>query len=214
MMMALLTGVCIGLLQPPHLAKTRPSASRRAAAVHMLDDADLYAALRKRTEASEAGSPSLAPLGPDEVGADQMGPQDVVSYCMRSIAAESEDGCPATEEGCKTMLSFAVSYDDKPEDTLGQVQVGYFKSPQGLVDYWAQNPRYETLTRLSEWKPMGPPEMKDNSRKAAQKLLVRREGANWEDMFINMALVDMAGEQGALPRKRWLITSVYKQGTA
>ena len=37
---------------------------------------------------------------------------------------------------------------------------------------------------LDEWKCMGVPETSDMSRKAVQKLLVRRDGKNWEDLFI------------------------------
>ena len=47
------------------------------------------------------------------------------------------------------------------------------------------------------------------SRKAAQKLLVRRDGGNWEDLFVNLQLASTrVGEQ---ERKRWLVTSIYKQ---
>jgi hypothetical protein len=37
---------------------------------------------------------------------------------------------------------------------------------------------------------------------------VRRDGANWEDFFVNMNLVE------APTGMRWLISSIYKQGVA
>ena len=80
-----------------------------------------------------------------------------------------------------------------------------------LSDWLASHKRYSTLTRLDEYKPMGTPDMSDMSRKAAQKLLVRRDGANWEDFFINLQLVEVEKPMAA---KRWVITSVYKQGEA
>lgn len=141
-----------------------------------------------------------------QVGAENMGPADVVSYCMRSITQEAE-------QGSKTLMSFAVKAEDKPEDFVGQLQPGYFQTPQDLIGYWTSNPRYETMARMSEWKPMGPPDFSDNSRKAAQKLLVRRDGSNWEELFINMQLVATGGDESVLPTRRWLITSIYKQGT-
>ena len=71
------------------------------------------------------------------------------------------------------------------------------------------------LTRLNEYKFMGSPDFSDMSRKAAQKILVRRDGANWEDLMVNMQIVDVqrGGGEGDAPQKtrRWLITSIYKQ---
>ena len=187
-----------------------PGLSRRAAAVTMQlpSDADLFASLRKRTEtATEEEAP--APLGPDEVGADQMGPSDVVSYCLRAIKAGSEEDF----DGLKALMSFAVKHDDgRLEDLTGQVQPGSFGTPAELFAYLKQHPRYQTLAQLSEWKPMGSPDTSNMSRNAVQKLLVRREGANWEDLFINMQLAEIKGT-GDMPTRRWLITSIYKQGT-
>ena len=45
-----------------------------------------------------------------------------------------------------------------------------------------------------------------------QKVLVRREGSNWEDLFVNMQLAEIKGDQGELSTRRWLITTIYKQG--
>lgn len=121
------------------------------------------------------------PKGPDELGADAMGPADVVAYVMQSLSASIRDEALGFEAGAKVLLSFAASVDDgKPEDFLGQVQPGHFNDPGQLTRYLASEPRYETLTRLDEWKCMGIPETSDMSRKAVQKLLVRRDGKNWE----------------------------------
>jgi hypothetical protein len=125
------------------------------------------------------------PKGPDEVGADLMGPADVVEYVMSSMAAAASER--QFDIGAKVLLSFAVSRkddDDKPEDFVGQLQPGHFAEPAQLTSYLAAEPRYETLTMLDEWKCMGVPETSDMSRKAVQKLLVRRDGKNWEDLFI------------------------------
>jgi len=173
-------------------------------------DADLFAALRKRTQKADEDGPP-APLGPDEVGADAMGPQEVVTYIMRSLKVDQGED----KVGLKALMSFAVKYDDgRAEDTLGQVQPGHFTSPAAFAEYLSSEPRYQTLNELSEWKPMGQPDFSNMSKMAAQKLLVRREGGNWEELFINMQLAEVGGDQGGLPRRRWLITSIYKQGTA
>jgi hypothetical protein len=145
-----------------------------------------------------------------------MGPQDVVSYIMQALTAEQDDAWP----GHKTLLSFAVKCEDKAEDVVGQLQPGFFDAPGALADYFRDNPRYATLNEMSEWKPMGPPQLSNMSRNAAAKMLIRREGANWEEFFMNMVLADMPAASGdaslppAIARKRWLITSIYKQGTA
>lgn len=172
-------------------------------------DADLFAALRKRMAAQESDA-APAPLGPDDVGADQMGPADVVSYIMKSMKAAQE----VPEQGLKALMAFAAKLGgDKAEDHVGQVQPGYFSEPSALADYLAANPRYQTLLKLSEWKPMGPPDLSNLSRSAVQKVLVRREGSNWEDLFVNMQLAEIKGDQGELSTRRWLITTIYKQGT-
>jgi len=152
------------------------------------------ASLRARMETKEP-----APLGIDDVGADQMGPVDVINTVMDAM----------TRGDFKTLLGFSLKDDEgRFEDTLGQLLVGAFGAPDQLSDWLAAHERYSTLTRLDEWKSMGSPDMSDMSRKAAQKMLVRRDGANWEDFFVNLALVE------ANTGKRWVITSVYKQGVA
>jgi type II secretory pathway pseudopilin PulG len=121
---------------------------------------------------------------------------------------------PTTEQGLKALMAFAAKLGgDKAEDHVGQVQPGYFSEPSALADYLAANPRYQTLLKLSEWKPMGPPDLSNLSRSAVQKVLVRREGSNWEDLFVNMQLAEIKGDQGELSTRRWLITTIYKQGT-
>ncbi|KOO31058.1 hypothetical protein Ctob_012823 [Chrysochromulina tobinii] len=140
----------------------------------------------------------------------EMGPADVVSYIMKSMKAAQE----VPEQGLKALMAFAAKLGgDKAEDHVGQVQPGYFSEPSALADYLAANPRYQTLLKLSEWKPMGPPDLSNLSRSAVQKVLVRREGSNWEDLFVNMQLAEIKGDQGELSTRRWLITTIYKQGT-
>ena len=74
-----------------------------------------------------------------------------------------------------------------------------------------------------------------NSRKATQKLLVRRENGNWGDLFLNLALLPCNGTAEAVPPPppppsddtfggmaygstnyggvmRWIITSIYQSG--
>jgi hypothetical protein len=67
-------------------------------------DADLFAALRKRMAAQESDA-APAPLGPDDVGADQMGPADVVSYIMKSMKAAQE----VPEQGLKALVQMPAS---------------------------------------------------------------------------------------------------------
>ena len=172
-------------------------------------DADLFASLSARIAKADEGG--VQPLGPDDVTADKMCPKDVVMYCMRSLRE-------GTDDGMRALLGFAVRVDDgsKCEDMLGQLQPGYYTDPADLRAFLEEHPRYRTLVSLSEFKCMGPPELSDVSRRAAQKLLVRRDGKNWEDLFINMRLAEMQQnekdpETGAPAPRRWLITSIYKQ---
>ena len=192
--------------------------STRCASANMLlpSDDDLFASLRARMEKSENGDKGMPPpLGPDEVGAECMGPQDVVDYCMKSMLAQVE-GC--STDGCRAMLAFAVKMEDKPEDFVGQLQPGYFNDPQAFIDYLAAQPRYHTLTQLDEFKCMGTPDFSDMSRKAVQKILVKKAGANWEDLMVNMQMVEVESPDADAPapakKRRWLITSIYKQGSA
>merc|ERR1719305_438460 len=144
------------------------------------------------------------PKGPDEVAADMMGPSEVVDYCMKSLLAQATaaaEGC--STDGCRTMLAFALKVADKVEDFVGQLQPGFFSDPQAFTDYIAAQPRYNTLTRLEEFKCMGSPDFSDMSRKAVQKVLVRRAGANWEDMMINMRIVDVGDDDESTKQRRW-----------
>ena len=205
-------------------AQSVPFSRLSGASMALPSDEDLFSSLRARVSQSEGGSGPPPPLGPDEGGAECMGPSDVVEYCMKSLLAQAMDGC--STDGCRTMLSFAVKADDKAEDFVGQLQPGYFSDPRAFMNYIAAQPRYETLTRLDEYKCMGTPDFSDMARKAVQKLLVRRDGANWEDLMINMAMVEVAPSADELPpdaaapapsqfkKRRWLITSIYKQAAA
>jgi len=201
-----LGGACAYVV--PH----RPAlSSRRASATMVLpSDDELFAALRARMEQGDSKNGMPPPKGPDEVGADAMGPSDVVEHCMRSLLAQANDGC--STDGCRAMLSFAIKVSDKVEDFVGQLQPGFFSDPQAFTDYIAAQPRYNTLTRIDEYKTMGSPDFSDMSRKAVQKLLVRKAGSNWEDLMINMQVVETGAEsEGGAKMKRWLITSIYKQ---
>jgi hypothetical protein len=130
-------------------------------------------------------------------------------------------------------MSFAVKPTNaSPKDMVGQVQPGYFASPAELAAYFVEDPFYLTLTRMSDWKPMGPPQFSNLARQAEQKLLVRRdEGKDWEELYLNFQLQEVVelksanvfeeGDEGALAKeketkseikkKRWLIASIYKR---
>ena len=96
------------------------------------------------------------------------------------------------------------------QDHLGQLQPGCFGTPAALLAYYRTSPRYTILADMHEWKCMGPPDTSNYARSAVQKLLVRGERGNWEELFVNMQLADVAEGVG----KRWLITTIYKQGSA
>ena len=173
-----------------------------------VSDEDLFASLRARMDKSEGQAGAPPPLGPDEVGADMMGPNDVVDYLMRSLV-HNED--PAPDNGFKTLMGFSVAHDDGlKEDTLGQVQPGCFQSPEALRTFLLENERYDSLGGLEEWKTMGNPEMSMMSKNAAQKLLVRKDGSNWKSMFINMKLGEATVGEKTVPR--WLVVSIYMSG--
>jgi len=205
---AVFVGVAAGYVMP---FAARPS-TRLAVTMALPSDAELFASLRQRVSRSEEGMPP--PKGPDEVAADTMGPSDVVDYCMKSLlaqAAAAAEGC--STDGCRTVLAFALKVADKMEDFVGQLQPGFFSDPQAFTDYIAAQPRYNTLTRLEEYKCMGTPDFSDMSRRAVQKVLVRRAGSNWEDMMINMQMVEVDGDEPTKKSRRWLITSIYKQNS-
>ena len=178
----------------PVVSLRRGGSRQRAPSPVCLDDSDLMASLKARMATTEA-----PPLGIDDVGAESMGPDDVISYVMAALG----------KNDFKTLLAFSVKDEDgKYEDMLGQLLPGAFGDPEAFRDFLAGHDRYSTLTRLDEWKKMGAPDFKNMGKNGAQKLLVRRDGANWEDFFINFALVE------APTGMRWLITSIYKQGNA
>jgi len=165
------------------------------------EDADLWASLRSRLE-----SPKPHPLGLEDVVADSMGPKDVIAYVMNTLVQDMD-------AGISVLLSFSeLVPDGSPVDFLGQLQPGGFgrgpAAKQAFIEYIKGEKRYRTLTVLDEWKPMGSPDFSDMSRRVAQKCLVRRDGGNWEDFFINMRLATVDDSAMA---KRWVIVSVYKQ---
>ena len=183
----------------------------RAPTTRMLSDDDLMASLRERIQRQESGAKGGAPpipLGPDEVGADSMGPQDVVDYVMRALVANDQ---PSTNNGLRTLLGFSVAHEDgQQEDKLGQVQPGCFASPEALENFFSSSSRYDCLSALDEYKPMGPPTFSNMSRNAVQKLLVRSDGANWKDLFVNLVLSKTQVGESEVPR--WLVVSIYMSG--
>jgi hypothetical protein len=169
-------------------------------------DDSLYASLRSRLAVSEGaadagGAP--APLGVDDVGAEKMGPDEVLTYVMKSLVHDPI-------EGCKACMSFSVKEDEtwRPIDSFGQLRAGAFRSPEAFSEWLGGQKFYATLTKLEEFKPMGPVQMSDMSRNAEQKFLVRRPGANWEDLTVKLRLMEGDGSQPWV--KRWVITSLYK----
>jgi len=130
MMFAALLGFCgarqaHGYVMAPWRTTAMPRRSCRATVpcLSLPSDADLFASLRARVEKSESKSGMPPPLGPDEVGAESMGPTDVVEYCMKSLLAHVADG--TTKDGCRVLMAFAVKVTDgKAEDFVGQVQPG------------------------------------------------------------------------------------------
>ena len=194
-------GLCLNA--PSHALRpgTLRSGTHRASQI-LLSEADdsLYASLNARIAVSEGtagGAPP--PLGVDDVGADKMGPDEVLDYVMKSLVHDPVDGC-------KAFMSFSAKESDgRPIDSFGQLRAGAFTSPEAFRDWLAGQKFYATLARLEEFKPMGPYQMSDMSRNAEQKFIVRRPGGNWEDLTIKMRL--MEGEPWG---KRWIITSLYK----
>lgn len=84
MLVGILVDGVAGLQLAVGCPRTVCASVRRLGAVAMSEaaDSDLWASLRARMETTEA-----PPLGVDEVGADCMGPQDVVAYIMKSMSA-------------------------------------------------------------------------------------------------------------------------------
>uniref|UniRef100_A0A6U5MUD6 Uncharacterized protein n=1 Tax=Calcidiscus leptoporus TaxID=127549 RepID=A0A6U5MUD6_9EUKA len=196
---------CVAALQPGSamqaLTPRGLTAPRRCVASMQMGDDALMASLRARLSSERQDAAELPVLGIEDLGADSMGPRDVVQHMMRAFVLDAS-------KGCEVCMGFSPK-GGAQEDSLGQVQPGAFADPASLHSFFGGHDRYRTMLSISEWKCMGGPDMSDLSRRAAQKLLIRREGANWEDFFCNLQLIDTE-----VVGKRWLITSVYKQGTA
>ena len=168
-----------------------------------LDDAALLRSLAQRISGQRPEG-QTAPLGPDDLTADKTGPQDVVRMVMDAFA-QGADLESRTLEGCRVLLSFAASVDDNETcDFLGQVQPGAFGDPAALVAFLSSEPNYRTLATLGEWKESGGPETSNYGRSCAQKLLVRRDGSDWEQMYMNMQLCDTPHG------KRWIVMTIFK----
>jgi len=166
-----------------------------------IDDSSLSASFVARI-AGLRQEGELKPLGPDDVSALSMGPRDVLETVLCAFQGAGSDGC---YEGCRVMLCFAQEFEgDRPVDSLGRLRPGAFVSASAFEDYLRSEPRYRALAVLAEWKPMGAPETSGHGHAAAQKLLVRRDGANWEQMYLNMEL------RGTGEKRRWLVMSIYK----
>ena len=159
---------------------------------------ELWDSLRSRIASTEGDAPPV--LGVEDIGADQMGPRDVIDHVLKSLASD-------TDAGLTAFLQFSLSNDDKPEDHLGQLQPGFFGEPAELGDFLGSSAggRYRILTALGEYKCMGAPRTMDMSRQEEQKLLVRA-GDDWKDLFVNLQLMPFE------PVPRWLITSIYMSG--
>ena len=139
-----------------HVHRARAKAMR-ACAIRAQESDDLMASLRARLNAQQSGV--TGPLGPDDVGADQMGPADVIEYCMTALKASAAADAVDDLNGWRVLLSFSLALEGKVEDALGQVQPGTFRDPQKLKDYLASQVRYESFLAISEYKYMGVPEM-------------------------------------------------------
>jgi hypothetical protein len=181
------------LATPPR----RSRYARAAVRLGLASDDDLFASLRARVDKSSEEK-GLRPLGPDEVGADCMGPTDVIDYVMNAML----------QQRWEILLGFAAAVEGAPEDFLGQVQPGAFSSPEGLTAFLKKEERYRVLLEITEWKPMGTCDLSNLSREGSQKLLVRPESGNWEELYMKLVLVPHLEYS-----KRWIVTSIYKSGT-
>ena len=159
---------------------------------------ELWDSLRSRIASTDGDGPPV--LGVEDIGADQMGPQDVVEHVLKSLKSD-------TDAGLTAFLQFSLSTDGEPVDHLGQLQPGFFCKPDELGDYLGSSAdgRYRIITTLGEYKCMGAPRSTDMSRGAEQKLLVRSE-ADWKELFVNLRLMPFE------PVPRWVITSIYMSG--
>ena len=183
----------------PHAPALGRPAVRRAPAPRLADD---LAAEFARRVAADSEKKTLPVLGVEDLGADVMGPIEVVDYVMKGLAGGPEVGLAA-------VLQFSLKVDGPPEDELGQVRPGTFGDPAAFGEYLgsAGNGRYTIMNRLSEFKCMGVPDTSDMGRQAVQKLLIRSDEGNWKDLFLNMRLM-----KEFEPAPRWVITSIYMSG--
>ena len=184
-----------------HQTRTPPTTTLSRGDAASPSDSERAKALRARIATVDDNTKPPV-LGKDEIGAEHMAPHDVVRFVMNALKRSPEDGVTA-------LLQFSAQTDGMEQlDFVGQLQPGAF-SPEALLRYFETEPRYQALSAVSESKAMGQPELKHNAKKAVQKLLVRREGRNWEELFINLVLTEAPPPM----YKRWLVASIYKQGT-
>lgn len=199
MLMLMLMPCVTGVASRHALAHRRPQVRSTRAAVRCEtpSDSDFFASLRSRVERS-ASKGEIRPLGPDEVGADSLGPDDVIAFVMDALVQQRFD----------VLLGFSQRADSGALDFLGQLQPGGFSSTEGLTEFMRKEERYRTLLEISEWKPMGPVGLSNLSRNGEQKLLIRPASGNWEDLYVRVAIIPHL-----VTSKRWVITAMHKAGS-
>lgn len=198
-LLAALVGPAASLFRPSTRSFVRPLRPRAFARLATPSDEDLFASLRARIEAP-AGDKTLRPLGPDEVSAESLGPSDLIKYVMDALV----------QQRFEVLLGFAAAVEGgQSVDFLGQLQPGAFSSPEALTAYMQKEDRYRTMLHIAEWKPMGICDLSNLSRNGQQKLLVKPEVGNWEELYINIQLVPYLESS-----KRWIITAMHKAAGA
>jgi hypothetical protein len=202
----------------------RASDIARARHTLALDEAELSRKfVQQASSLFAAGESRLTPvLRPDETAAEDMSVEQVVRHVMDAFRPDDEDGwqfsntqaevAGAAFKGSRVLMSFSAKTRTKL-DELGQLQPGAFERPTLLEKYLKEHSNYRSLALLSEWKAVAAPEKRigddatadsaDASR-VVQKLLVRQEGCNWEEL--RMVLECRQTSKG----QRWLVTSIYK----
>ena len=101
MMLALMLGTMTWTASGPPRAlrlSSAPLAARRIVMDEFMDS------LRSRISQTQSAD-TVPVLGVEDIGADQMGPADVVEHVMKSLRAGPEQGFTA-------MLQFSLSFDD------------------------------------------------------------------------------------------------------
>lgn len=184
LLLLLHAGKCFRVANPIVLqARSSPSLNHgRSHRIVLIDDADLMASLKARLKAT-----TPPPLGIDGLGADSMGPHEVISHVMSALL----------KRDFRTVLGFSAKDDGAVEDTLGQVVVGAFTTPDQLNSFLASHTRYATLTRLTEWKPIGRPDMTSMSRK------VRSLPVFFQDHHLDLLIHLLSGFSEAARPARW-----------